>query len=156
MILTWIKLINLPRMKLLINSIFIIIFSVCQINVSVAQKQIKKSKQIEAIKFGYISGRLNLSADESQEFWPLYKQYQSEWSQLLAEKRKSRLVSSVNPEKAIDDDFYYESKILELKKKYRIAFGKVLPPEKLKKLYQAERDFREELIKQLKNRPPEN
>jgi hypothetical protein len=143
-------------MKLLINFIFIIIFSVCQINVSVAQKNPKKSKQIEAIKFGYISGRLNLSADESQEFWPLYKQYQSEWSQLLAEKRKNRLANSANPEKAIDDDFYFESKILELKKKYRIAFGKVLSPEKLKKLYQAERDFREELIKQLKNRPTEN
>lgn len=143
-------------MKPVITFIFIIIFSLCGSNVSIAQNSGKKAKQIEAIKFGYISGRLSLTADESQAFWPLYKQYQAEWSQLLAEKRKNRLANSANPGKAIDDDFYFESKILELKKKYRIAFGKVLPSEKLKKLYQAERDFREELIKQLKNRPPEN
>nr|WP_294895889.1 hypothetical protein [uncultured Pedobacter sp.] len=140
-------------MKSVITFIFIIIFSLCQSNISLAQNPGKKAKQIEAIKFGYISGRLNLTAQESQDFWPLYRQYQSDWSQLLAEKKKNRLANAANPDKAIDDDFNFESKLLELKKNYRMAFSKILPPEKIKKLYQAERDFREELIKQLKNRP---
>lgn len=132
------------------------VFSVGQINVSLAQQNNKKAKQIEAIKFGYISGRLNLSDDESDEFWPLYKQYQSEWGQLLAEKKRNRIENSNNPDKAVDDDFSVESKLLDLKKRYRMSFSKILSPEKVKKLYQAERDFREELIKQLKNRPNDN
>ena len=139
-------------MKLLINFIFVITFSVGHISVSVAQKNQKKAKQIESIKFAYISGRLDLNAKESQEFWPLYKRYQSEFNQLLAEKRENRLANKDNPDKAVDDDLYFDERLLELKKKYRITFGKILPSEKLKRLYQAERDFRNELIKQLKNR----
>ncbi|HET8828870.1 MAG TPA: hypothetical protein VFM79_05995 [Pelobium sp.] len=140
-------------MKLLTKYIVAIIFSLGISNLSVAQQNHKKAKQIEDIKFGYIAGRLNLTGEESQAFWPLYKEYQSEWSQIIRQKKQSRLNNASNPEKAIDADFLYDGKLLELRKKYRIAFGEVLPPEKLKALYQAERSFREELIKQLKNRP---
>lgn len=140
-------------MNLLTKLLFTIVLFISVTSSSFAQKPNKNAKQIEAIKFGYLSGRLNLTAEESQAFWPLYKQYQTEINALLKQKRQARLDNNSSPEKAVDDDFYFESKLLELKKEYRKSFGKVLSSEKLKKLYQAERSFREELIKQLKNRP---
>ncbi len=140
-------------MKLFTQILVATIFSLGLTNISYAQKKPKKGQQIEAIKFGYISGRLELNGEESKNFWPLYKNYQAEWNQLIKQKKQSRLDNASNADKTVDDDFVFESKLLELKKKYRMEFGKVLPPEKLKKLYQAERGFREELIKQLKNRP---
>lgn len=143
------------RFKLFFNFILLTFFAFSQISVSVAQKKPNRAKHIETIKFGFVAGRLNLTADESSAFWPLYKDYQTAFYSLLKQKKQSRLANANNPEKAVDDDFSYDSKILALKKDYRKAFGKVLPPEKIKMLYQAERDFREELIKQLKNRSRE-
>ena len=139
-------------MKLFITLIIAVVFSLGINKTSYAQKPSKKTQQIEAIKFGYISGRLELSAEESREFWPLYKTYQAEWNQLLRQKKQRRIDNASDDSKTVDDDFVYDGRLLELKKKYRMEFGKILPPEKLKKLYQAERGFREELIKQLKNR----
>lgn len=136
-----------------ITFVVAIIFSLGISQVSFAQHPNKKTQQIEAIKFGYISGKLELNDEESKEFWPLYKGYQAEWNQLIKQKKQSRIANANDPNKTVDDDFTFDTKLLELKKKYRMEFSKVLPPEKLKKLYQAERSFREELIKQLKNRP---
>ena len=116
------------------------------------QNNQKRAKQIEAIKIGYITGRLSLSPEESQKFWPVYYQFQADQAQIIKQKRQARLQNAENPDQLIDDDFYFDTKILELKKKYRYEFGKILPPEKVKALYIAERDFREELIKQLKKR----
>jgi Spy/CpxP family protein refolding chaperone len=112
----------------------------------------KRAKQIEAIKIGYITRRLNLTPEESQNFWPVYNQYQNELNQLLQQRRENRNSNSDNPDKLIDDDFNYDSKILEARKKYRKEFTKILSPEQIKSLYTAEREFREELIKQLKQR----
>lgn len=122
------------------------------INAQAPQNRNKKAQQIEAIKVGFISGRLNLTDDESSRFWPMYKQYQKEMNQIMQQKKQNRAQNATDANKSIDDDFYFESKMLELKKMYRLEFGKILPPEKVKKLYVAERDFREELIKQLKQK----
>lgn len=116
------------------------------------QKNQIRAKQIESIKIGYITGRLSLSPEESQKFWPVYNQLQEDQAQIVKQKKQARLENAGNPDQLIDDDFYFDTKILELKKKYRHEFGKILPPEKVKALYIAERDFREELIKQLKKR----
>ena len=52
----------------------------------------------------------------------------------------------------IDMQLDMESKILELKKRSTREFSKVLPPEKIVKLFQAERDFKNELIRELRER----
>ncbi len=115
-----------------------------------------KLKQIENIKIGYLTRRLDLSPEESQKFWPVYNQYQHDMQDINRQRKASRAQNSDNANKLVDDDFEYEEKILDLKKKYRYEFKKILSPEKVKSLYVAERDFREELIKQLKNRRENN
>ena len=138
------------------TTLFLLFIMLCGINPLFSQgkqqNNQKRAKEIEAIKIGYITGRLSLSPEESQKFWPVYFQFQKDQAQIITQKRQARLQNAGNPDQLIDDDFNYDTKILELKKKYRQEFGKILPPEKVKALYIAERDFREELIKQLKKR----
>lgn len=112
----------------------------------------KRVKEIEAIKIGYITRRLSLTPEESQKFWPVYNSYQKELLIINKQKKENRVSQSDNPEKLVDDDFKFDTQILELKKRYRLEFAKVLSAEKVKNLYIAEREFREELIKQLKTR----
>ena len=115
-----------------------------------------KWKQIEAIKIGFLTKKLDLSPEESQKFWPVYNQYQRELNQIFKQKKEARAKNAANPDQSVDDDFDFETKILIHKKKYRIEFGKILSAEKVKAFYIAERDFKEELIKQLKNRSDNN
>lgn len=116
----------------------------------------EKWKQIESIKIGFFTKKLDLTTEESQKFWPIYNQYQHELFKIIKQRKEARVQNANNPDQTIDDDFDYDTKILNHKKKYRIEFGKILPADKVKALYLAEKDFKEELIKQLKNRGENN
>ena len=142
-------------MKKLIYILFIIL---CTATISFAQQPPlgKRVKEIEAIKIGYLTRRLSLTPDESREFWSVYNAYQKELSSINKQKRENRNTQNANPEKLVDNDFKFDTQILEVKKKYRLEFAKILSAEKVKTLYIAEREFREELIKQLKSRREDN
>lgn len=109
-----------------------------------------KAKRIDEIKIEFISKKLNLDADEEEKFIPVYRSYQKEFYKLLQQKKAARIRNANDPDKSVDEDFKFEYKMLELKKRYKQQFRQVLSPEQLKTLYQAERGFKEELIKQLK------
>jgi hypothetical protein len=142
-------------MKKHILTLFIFLFS---ITLGFAQQPNggKRVKEIEAIKIGYLTRRLSLTPEESQKFWPVYNSYQKELLIINKQKRENRVTQNANPEKLVDNDFKFDTQILELKKRYRVEFAKILSAEKVKSLYIAEREFREELIKQLKNRSEGN
>ncbi|MEO5912359.1 MAG: hypothetical protein ABIP95_15840 [Pelobium sp.] len=142
-------------MKQLIYTLSFLMF-IGTFTASAQGKNQNKAKQIETIKIAYLTRRLALTPEESQKFWPVYNQYQDELSSVNRQKKQSRTENADNPTQLVDEDLKFETRALELKKKYRQDFGKVLSAEKVKRLYMAERDFREELIKQLKNRRENN
>ncbi len=71
---------------------------------------------------------------------------------LMKKRREERLRTDIEPNNKINLDLSYESKMLDLKKKYKKLYSKAIPAEKILLLYQAEREFREHLIKQLNHR----
>ena len=116
------------------------------------QKQLGRSEQIESIKVAFITSKLDLTTEEAQKFWPVYNNYTKEFLELLKKRREARYNKDADPDATISADLTYESKMLELKKKYRKLYAKVIPPQKILALYRAESEFREHLYKQLKNR----
>lgn len=110
------------------------------------------AEQIEAIKVAFITSKLDLTSEEAQKFWPVYNNYQKEWMELMKKRREARLSGSASANEKINTDLDYDNRMLELKKKYKKLYLKAIPAEKILLLYQAEREFREHLIKQLKNR----
>ena len=117
-----------------------------------AQDHRGRSEQIESIKVAFITSKLDLTSDEAQKFWPIYNNYQKEFLEILKKKREARYKKDVDPNETITADITYESKMLDLKKKYRKLYAKAIPPQKILALYKAESEFREHLYKQLKNR----
>lgn len=107
--------------------------------------------RIETIKTDYLSSSLNLTSDEANRFWPLYKQYQKELNTVLHQKRQNMLNSQKNPQDIVNDNLDYDSKILSIKKNYNDQFSKVLPPDKVANLIRSERQFNEEMIKRLRH-----
>lgn len=121
-----------------------------------AQDHRERYEQIEAIKVAFITSKLDLNTEEAQKFWPVYNNYQKELMELMKKRREDRQKTNIDPNDKINADLAYESRMLELKKKYKKLYLKAIPPEKILLLYQAEREFREHLIKQLKHRRTEN
>jgi len=123
---------------------------------SFAQKSWGRSEQIESIKVAFITSKLDLTSEEAQKFWPVYNNYTKEFLVLLKKKREARYNNNSDPNETINADLVYESKMLDLKKKYRKLYAKAIPPQKILALYRAESEFREHLYKQLNNRRKEN
>lgn len=120
-----------------------------------AQPEHAKKERIHAIKIGYLTDRLNLSTREAEGFWPVYNAYEREFMSVRKQYRKKYMDANnghLSPGEAhrfIDEDIEYREKMLELRKKYKQQFLKVITATKLAELYQAEADFKEMLIRRL-------
>lgn len=125
------------------------------------QRKKELKDKIEAQKIAYITNTLSLTAAEAQQFWPIYNEFSDKNEELVKAFRKNNIEDKeVNPEtisdkealEIADGQIIQAQQILDLRKKYHIEFKKVLPPKKLLKLYQAERDFKKFLLKEIKER----
>ena len=115
-------------------------------------KKVAVGKKLEAARNNFIGKQLNLSNNESDRFWPIYRQYQQELTAVRILKRLNNSSAAANGTEQIDKEIYYESQIVAIRKRYRDSFSKILPPEKVSKLYKSEQEFNDELIKQLSER----
>jgi len=115
-------------------------------------KQPKTVKRMELVKEGYISLRLKLTPEESKAFWPLYRQYVQEQTAIRILKRQNNSNTTTDGTEQIDKELAYEQQLVEIRKHYRDEFLKILPPEKVSELYKSEREFNDEVLKQLSER----
>lgn len=131
----------------------IIILFVCSLGATESlYAQPGKAKKIDMLKIAYLTKRLDLNEDQAKQFWPVYNNYQNELGALIREKRLSSTKRTKGPDTGLDDELTFESRILNLRKHYRNEFKRILPPEKIATLFKAEREFREQLIEELKQR----
>ena len=98
-----------------------------------------RAEKIKSLKIAFITQKLQLSADEAQKFWPIYDQYENDINRLRLENKNSTVIDK-------------EEKLLNIRKKYLGSFEKVIGPQRVNKLFTAEKDFRSILIQRLKNR----
>ena len=80
----------------------------------------KKLADIEALKVAFISKELDLTPDEAQKFWPVYNQYSKELKATRVD----------NP-----DVLERDEKILNLRKRYKEQFTKILGPQRVNNMY---------------------
>lgn len=139
-----------------ITSILLFVFCIVAAQTSLAQRRMQ---HIEALKVAYISQKLDLTPQEAQQFWPVYNQYEKEMQQLRQQRRQNQLnasqLNSANDAaatKSLNSELSFEENVVALRKKYKNEFSKVLPPRKVVLLYQAEKEFTNQLIRQLKER----
>lgn len=95
--------------------------------------------RVEALKIAFLTERLQLTKSEAQSFWPVYNSYESEVRSLRTKSRNGSVIEN-------------EEKLLQIKKKYNGSFEKILGKDKTNTLFNSEKEFRNILIKRLKNR----
>jgi len=104
-----------------------------------SQDDLPAGSNIHALKVGFVTRRLALTSDEAQKFWPVYNDY-------VKELRKARLEEK-------DDVLLFEERALNIRKKYKGEFKKILTSEdRLNKALTVDRDFNNVLKKELQRR----
>ena len=117
-----------------------------------SNRQPNPDRKIEIVKENYISFRLKLTHDEAKAFWPLYRQYVQEQTAVRIAQRINNSKDSPDGTRQIDDELKYETELVNIRKHYRDEFLKILPPEKVSELYKSEREFNDEVLRQLSER----
>jgi hypothetical protein len=122
----------------------------------------QRGENIESLRTGFISQKLNLSNEESQKFWPVYDQYQNDVDALKKQRKANRELvmkaggidnmKDADVQKMIATETDIQSLELELHKQYIIKFEQVIPARKVAKFFIAEEEFKIYLLKQLSDR----
>lgn len=124
--------------------------------VAVAQPQNAREK-IEAAKIALITERLNLTPEQAQKFWPVYNEYSKKQQELRRTfenaKRNHNAQTATDEEtkKLLDLGIKTKEQALQLEKQYSDRLLKVIDNRQLLGLRKAENDFKEMILKRLRD-----
>lgn len=109
------------------------------------EKSDKKSadlRKIQAMEMAFITRELNLSPDEAQKFWPLFNQYRND-------------IKGASADRKVIDQLDRQQKMLDVRKKYREDFTKMMTQERANKVFGAEDEFKSLIRREFQKRQSE-
>ncbi len=126
-----------------------------------AQPNHEEIKRIEAMKIGYLTKNLNLTTEQAEKFWPLYNAYQNEEKTIRRQihqlmRNKPHEKSDAEMKEALEKGLSLKQKKLDLEKKYLDKFLGVISAKQVGALYRAEREFKHQMFRELRDRGKRN
>ncbi len=136
----------------------IIYFALALLTVNRSSAQEQPREKLEAYRIAFFTKRLNLTPQEAQKFWPLYNEFQDKKNRIQTEKVKINRDFNQNElnmsEKEMTDagDRFIALEVqgASLAQEYHNKFKEILSPVKVMRLYQAENQYRLQLLQELK------
>jgi len=127
------------------------------ISVLTLSGQTQQFEKLNAYKIGFFTKRLDLTSKEAEKFWPAYNNYQDQKNKILLERRS--IIRDFNQNAAS----LTENQLTELGDKLADGMAKesglsadlhkklkeILPPEKVIRFYQAENQYKAQLLNEL-------
>jgi hypothetical protein len=116
-------------------------------------------EKLNDYKIGFFTKRLNLTSAEAEKFWPVYNDYQSQKNAIQLEKLKinrnfNQNVSSLSDtqlEEMGDKFVDYLVQESNLAVSFHKKLKEILPPAKVLRYYQAENQYKVQLLNELQN-----
>lgn len=149
---------NSLRMKTLVKILFLcltVISAVAQDDDDLQPAPNQKVRdKIEAARIAYITDQLELTPQEAEKFWPIYREFSSRRREIRQQLRN--VSKEASPDKTdqevVDQQFKIKQQELDLEKDYSGRLLKVISAQKLRSLPQAERKFRQMILDQIQRR----
>lgn len=118
------------------------------------------NEKIETLRIAFLTRKLNLTSEEAQKFWPVYNACKSELKSAnsalknLRKGMKDGLEGMTDEEvtKFTDEFVAARKKEADIIEKYHKQFKQVLPIRKVAILYHSEKEFKQELLREMKAR----
>lgn len=113
-------------------------------------------KKIEAARIALITQRLNLTPEQAEKFWPVYREYEIKQKEIRREFNQQR--KAFDPNKATEEEnkkmldvaTRVKERQLNLERDYSERILKVINTRQLNNLRKAENDFKEMLMKRIR------
>jgi Spy/CpxP family protein refolding chaperone len=115
-------------------------------------------QRIQEEKVAFFNEQLDLTKAEAQKFWPVYNDYQNRKNRISNEKRtlmryyvqNEKHMSKAEITETLNKYIAFEKHETELLAIYNEKFREILPDEKVLKIYAAEVQFKDYLLKKLR------
>lgn len=110
-------------------------------------------ERVEAKRVAYITSRLNLTPEESTQFWPLHNEYESKKKALRRQYKATTPIKDMTNDQAeeyIMSRFEMEEKLTTLKRDYYQKFKAVISPKKIALFQKADNEFKRELLQRVR------
>lgn len=123
-----------------------------------AQRDGRMNERIKAQKVAFITEKLSLTAEEAQQFWPIYNAFEEKRESIKSgQLREVKIKIRQNPDmsdreasKLLDQILDAENEIHNAKMKLAEDLKSVLSPKKIIRLRATEDEFNRELLQHLK------
>jgi len=118
-----------------------------------------RREKYRSLKIAYFTENLDLTPQEAEKFWPLYNEYQKNKGELFKSKglrsrgfaQKMDEISEEEAEEIIDRHMEVRQKEISLDMKFHKDLKEVLPSKKIMKVYITEVEFREYMLKHIRD-----
>jgi hypothetical protein len=138
----------------------VVLISIMILSFTLVLAQNPNRERLEAYKIAFFTKRLNLSPQEAEKFWPVYNEFQNQKNQIQAEKISLMKTFNQNEINLSDKQItelgnkYCEAlvKESELAVTFHRKLQEILPPAKVIRVYQAENQYRVQLLNELQQR----
>ena len=123
------------------------------ISVAAQPDRSERKERVEALAVAYITEKLDLTVEEAQLFWPVFNEFQEKRKEIRRSFKKRQNPEEMSEAEAgeyLEDSLLQEQQMLDLKKEYYGKMASVISVKKVALLPQAEKKFREELIKRVR------
>lgn len=120
-----------------------------------AQPGERVKERVEARRVAFLTERLSLTPEEAQLFWPIYNEYRDKIKAARKEAKPDKPVEQMTEaeaEAAITEHFDNEQKELDLQREMAVKLHKAIPARKIAMLQGAEKEFKLELLKEIRER----
>jgi hypothetical protein len=139
------------------NSVLALLLLTISLGAGYGQGAMKmKKEKMKVKKIAFISKKLDLTPQEAEKFWPIYNEETAKIEQIFSEIRSSFVpVSEMTDEEALQKAnaiMELESKIIVRKKAMIQRLKKVIPGKKILELMQTEKQFRRQMLKEMKRK----
>jgi hypothetical protein len=119
-------------------------------------------EKLNTYKIAFFTQRLNLTSAEAEKFWPVYNDYQEKRIAIQIERQKLNKnlnqnelnMSEKEMIEAGDKMISFQVQEASLSQEYHKKFREILSPTKVVRLYQAENQYRQQLLNELRDRQP--
>lgn len=136
----------------------ILLLSIITFSLGLQAQNKQGSERVRAAKIEFFTEKLDLTPTESDKFWPIYNDYQSRKSKLKHERlnimrfyeENNLNMSPQELNESLNRFIEIEKELAILIEKYNDKFKQVLANDKVLKIYVAEIQFRDYLLKQLR------
>lgn len=114
-----------------------------------AQLDPKAQERINNLRIAYLTDKLDLTTEQAEKFWPVYREFAQERRKIATELRVAQTEldkqkdDSKRQQALLDLSLKTKQRLLDLEKNYSGRMLKVITAEQVNKLRQADMEFRD-------------